>query len=251
MAGDFDYERHGHGYADQRRTDPVIAGRVHAALGAARTVLNVGAGTGSYEPDDRYVLAVEPSPAMRSQRPAHRVPAINAVAQNLPFDDRSVDASMALLTVHQWGTFELGLRELRRVTRGPVVILTFDADALDQFWLGDYVPDLIAFAQKRYPAIDIIRACLGGASTIEAVPIPHNCLDGFAESYYGRPERFLEHAVRQAQSAWGFVTEADREKAVIKLRDDLQSGTWDENYGKLRELPQYEGALRLIVARPE
>ena len=141
-AGDFDYERAGAGYARLRRTDPRLAAHVHAALGEARTVLNVGAGAGSYEPEDRYVVAVEPSAAMRAQRPAGR-PAVDAVAEALPFDDDSFDAAMAMITVHQWSDLERGLAELRRVARGPVVILTFDPDAMLDFWLADYVPEVL------------------------------------------------------------------------------------------------------------
>ena len=126
--GDFDYDALGSGYARQRRTDPRIAALVHAALGPARTVLNVGAGAGSYEPADRHVIAIEPSAAMRAQRPAHLTPAIHGVAEKLPLDDKSVDAAMATLTVHQWGDLEKGLGELVRVTRGPIVVLTFDGE---------------------------------------------------------------------------------------------------------------------------
>lgn len=141
LAGDFDYDRHGQGYARQRRTDPRIAARVHAArvhaaLGQARTVINVGAGAGSYEPEDRHVVAVEPSAAMRAQRPRHLAPALDAVAERLPFDDDSFDAAMATVTVHQGSDTEQGLRELRRVSHGPVVILTFDGDALDLLHRG-------------------------------------------------------------------------------------------------------------------
>jgi ubiquinone/menaquinone biosynthesis C-methylase UbiE len=148
-SGDVDYEGHGRAYATRRRTDPRIAAYVQHALGGARTVLNVGAGTGSYEPDDRYVLAVEPSPAMRPQHPAHLAPAIAAVAEELPFDDDPVDAAMAVVTIHQWRDVATGRGELRRVARGPVVILTFDPDALDRFWLVDYVPELIDAERHR------------------------------------------------------------------------------------------------------
>src|ERR1700689_3945664 len=139
-AGDFDYEREGAGYARRRRPDPRTAVQVHTALGEARTVLNVGAGAGSYEPHDRYVAAVEPSASMRSLRPPELAPAIDATAENLPFDDGGFDAAMASGTVHQWADTRRGLEELRRVSRGPVVILTFDGDALDRLWLGDYLP---------------------------------------------------------------------------------------------------------------
>jgi ubiquinone/menaquinone biosynthesis C-methylase UbiE len=247
MAGDYDYESYGHGYATQRTTDSQIAAIVHAALGSARTVLNVGAGTGSYEPEDRYVLAVEPSHTMRAQRPRDRAPAIDATAEHLPFNDDAFDASMAILTIHQWDSPEQGIRELRRVTHGPVVVLTFDRDALEGFWLGDYLPDLIAHARKRYPTVDSIREYLGGSSTIQTVPVPLECSDGFIESYYGRPERLLDSAVRQAQSSWKFIDEADETIAIAKLRHDLDSGEWDRRYGKLRSTQQYDGALRLIT----
>jgi SAM-dependent methyltransferase len=249
-AGDFDYEAAGQGYAALRRSDPRIEALVHAALGAARTVLNVGAGAGSYEPDDREVTAVEPSPAMRAQRPPHRVPAIDATAERLPFPDGSFDAAMATVTVHQWSDHEQGLRELRRVSRGPVVILTFDGDALDRLWLADYAPELIAAERRRYPPVEKILAVLGGPGTAVPVPIPIDCVDGFTEAYYARPERFLDPAVRRAQSAWGFVEPADVERAVGRLRADLASGAWDRRYGRLRDQPEFVGSLRLLVALP-
>ena len=171
IAGDFDYERGGKLYATVRRTDPRIEAYVHTALGSAQSVLNVGAGAGSYEPTDRYVVAVEPSATMRAQRPGHAVPALVGVAEHLPFDDRSFDASMATLTVHQWPDMGVGLREMRRVTRGPVVVLTFDGDALDRFWLTDYVPELIEAERRRYPALRFIDGLLGGDATITEVPV--------------------------------------------------------------------------------
>src|SRR5688572_3529355 len=170
-AGDIDYDRHGTGYSFQRRTDPAIASVIWKALGAARTVLNVGAGAGSYEPTDRHVLAVEPSAAMRAQRPPHLSPAIDAVAERLPFDDDSVDASMALATVHQWPDLRRGLQELRRVTRGPVVVMAFDGEALDAFWLAEYAPELMAVLRQRDPPLATICAGLGEQTTVECIPI--------------------------------------------------------------------------------
>jgi SAM-dependent methyltransferase len=249
-AGDFDYETHGTGYGVQRRTDPRIAAYVHAALGDARTVLNVGAGTGSYEPEDRQVTAVEPSASMRAQRPAHLSVAIDATAEALPFADDSFDAAMATVTVHQWADTDQGLRELCRVSRGPVVILTFDGDALDLLWLADYAPELIAAERRRYPDIEHIRQVLGGTSTVTPMPIPIDCVDGFTEAYYARPERFLDPEVRQSQSAWGFVTPEATGRAVSRLRADLESGEWDRRYGPLRTQPEFIGSLRLIVAAP-
>ena len=246
-AGDVDYELAGAGYAARRRTDPRIAALVHDALGAARTVLNVGAGAGSYEPDDRYVVALEPSAAMRAQRPAHAVPAVDGVAGHLPFDDRSFDASMATVTVHQWPDVHAGLREMRRVTRGPVVVLTFDGDVLDRFWLADYVPELIEAERRRYPAPDVIGDLLGGGASVRTVPVHRDCLDGFTEAYFARPEAFLEEETRRSQSAWGFVDDGVEDRFVARLRSDLDTGVWDQRYGSLRAQEVFAGALRLVV----
>lgn len=250
IAGDFDYEAGGTGYAAQRRPDPRIAAYVHAALGDARAIVNVGAGSGSYEPADRDVVAVEPSAAMRRQRPAHLGPAIDAVAGDLPFADGSFDAAMAMVTVHQWPDPARGLRELRRVSRGPVVVLTFDGAALDVLWLAEYAPELIAAERRRYPAISQIREALGGVSVVTRVPVPIDCVDGFTEAYYARPEQFLDPAVRQSQSAWGFVDAQTAARSVQRLRRDLESGAWDRRWGELRAQPQFVGALRLVTATP-
>jgi SAM-dependent methyltransferase len=250
VAGDYDYEAHGARYRSRRRTDPRIATQVHEALGTAATVLNVGAGAGSYEPDDRRVVAVEPSSAMRAQRPLDAAPAIDAVAESLPFEDDSFDAAMATVTIHQWRETDRGLRELRRVSRGPVVILTFDGRHLNEFWLADYVPELIAAEQPRYPDIERVRAVLGGVSTVDMVRIPIDCADGFTEAYYARPEQFLDPDVRLAQSAWAFVDPVATDRAMAKLRADLDSGEWDRRHGHLRDQPEFVGALRLITALP-
>lgn len=249
-AGDFDYEREGDGYARIRRPDPRIAALVHAGLGPARSVLNVGAGAGSYEPLDRYVAAVEPSASMRSLRPPELAPAIDATAENLPFDDASFDAAMASITLHQWTDQTGGLAELRRVSRGPVVLLTFDGDALDRFWLWEYVPEMLEAERLRYPAIDDICSVLGGESEVKEVPIPIDCTDGFTEALYARPEHFLDPDVRRAQSVWGFVEEATAARGLERLQEDLATGHWEERHGALRSQPVFVGALRLIVNRP-
>jgi SAM-dependent methyltransferase len=240
----------GDGYAVWRRPDPRIAATIHAALGDARTVLNVGAGAGSYEPADRYVAAVEPSAAMRAQRPAGAVPAIDATAESLPFDDDAFDAVMATVTVHQWADTAAGLAELRRVARGPVVVLTFDGDALDRLWLAAYVPELAAAERRRYPAIDGIGATIGRTARVLPVPVPIDCADGFTEAYYARPEMFLDPRVRAAQSAWAFVDDTAIARGIERLRADLASGAWDERYGALRTQPEFVGSLRLIVGQP-
>ncbi len=249
-AGDFDYERHGAGYAAQRRTDPLIASYVHAGLGSARSVLNVGAGTGSYEPHDRRAVAVEPSAAMRAQRAVHLAPVVAARAEQLPFADDTFDAAMATITVHQWPDPAAGLREMRRVARGPVVILTFDGAAMSDFWLAEYAPEFIAAESPRYPTLDALAAALGGRAETAAVPVPLDCTDGFVEAFYGRPEALLDPVVRSAQSAWRFVDPAVEARAIERLGADLASGAWDDRHGRFRTQPQYVGSLRLVVAIP-
>ena len=249
-AGDFDYEAGGVRYADVRRPDPRIGALVQAALGEAVSVINVGAGAGSYEPTDRYVTAVEPSARMRAQRPASLPPAIDAVAERLPFDEDSFDAAMAMITVHQWPDPYAGLAELRRVSRGPVVVLTFDGDALERLWLGEYCPELYEAERRRYPPIEAVRAATGPRAHVTEVPIDLDCTDGFTEAFYGRPEMFLDPGVRACQSAWGFVPEPVVERAMSRLASDLDSGRWDELFGALRGRPQFTGALRLVVGHP-
>ena len=245
----FDYDAAPVHYAQHRRTDPRIAAYIHRALGEARTVLNVGAGAGSYEPDDRYVVAVEPSASMRAQRlSAGRVPAIDARADQLPFDDNAFDASMSLLSVHHWPDLPAGLREMRRVTRGPIVIMTYDPDGLDDFWNAHYFPELVAVERARYPKLDTIAAALGGAAEIIRVPIPIDCVDGFQEAFYARPEAFLRAEVRKAQSAWGFLPAGQEAVLVERLATALQNGEWERRFGHYRSAPFFDGALRLVVA---
>jgi hypothetical protein len=246
-AGDFDYETNGASYALQRRPDPRIAEVIHAALGHARTVVNVGAGAGSYEPRDRHVVAVEPSRAMRAQRPRDLAPAVDATAEALPFDDGAFDAALAIATVHQWSDLRQGLRELRRVSRGPVVVVTFDRDKLPSLWLNEYVPEVIEAERRRQPAVAELREALG-APTVAPISIPLDCTDGFKEAFYGRPESFLDPIARSAQSSWAFVDPGVAERGLARLRDDLDSATWDRRHGALRRQPVYHGSLTLLVA---
>ena len=244
-----DYETHGRGYARRRRTDPRIAARIHAALGDARTVVNVGAGAGSYEPQDRWVLAVEPSATMRAQRPPDAAPAIHARAEALPLDDGAVDAAMAVVTIHHWDPVEAGLRELRRVARGPVVIFTFDLHHLPA-WQKDHFAAGLEIELPRFPTIEHVAATLGGRTRIETVPTPADCHDGFFEAYWNRPEAMLDPAVRRAQSMWELLSPGTEERIVERLRRELQDGTWDAQHGHLREMDSYEGAMRLVVGEP-
>ena len=247
----FNYDKLGQKYSGHRQTDTRIAEYVTNALGDAQTILNVGAGAGSYEPSDKYVVAIEPSIVMRSQRNKNgKVPAINAKADNLPFDDNAFDASMAMVTVHHWPDINKGLKELRRVTKGQVVIMTFDPNELDNFWNVKYFPELIGVEKARYPTIDFITKSLGENCEVIPIPIPLDCVDGFQEAFYGRPEAFLEKEVRLSQSAWGFLPEGVEEKLVQSLKADLESGEWDRKYGHFRIQPTFTCALRLIISRP-
>jgi hypothetical protein len=185
---------------------------------------------------------------MRAQRPPHLSMAIDAVAEELPFADHRFDAGMATFTIHQWANLERGLAELRRVTHGPVVILTCDPTLVQRFWLNDYAPQVLAAEARRYPSLDRIRHHLGGTVQELGVPIPLDCRDGFNEAYYGRPERLLDDRARLACSAWSFVDAETRQQYVDHLRRDLQSGQWDTRFAHLRTLPEFDGSLRLIMA---
>lgn len=247
-AGDADYGVIGRGYRRHRRADPAIAARILEALGDARTVLNLGAGAGSYEPRDRTVIAVEPSATMRAQRAADLSEAIDATAEALPFPDEAFDAAMTTFSVHQWRDAAAGLRELRRVTRGPVLVMTADPERVPRFWLGEYAPAVLRTEARRYPRPDAIARTLGGRATIEPVPIPLSCTDGFCEAFYGRPEAFLDPGVRGAQSAWSFVAVDVALRSVHALRRSIEDGTWDARWGALRSQPEYDGSLVLIRA---
>jgi hypothetical protein len=249
-AGDANYGVIGANYRHYRQADPTIARFIVEALGNAQTVLNVGAGAGSYEPVDRTVTALEPSVSMRAQRPSHLSPAIDGMAENLPFADDVFDGGMATFTVHQWKNLSAGLAEMRRVTRGPVLVLTCDPTKLDSFWLNEYAPEAIAVEASRYPSMEAIAQGLGGNVDILPVPIPLGCKDGFGEAYYGRPESLLDRGARLANSAWSFVDAAVGERFEKHLKGDLQSGVWDSRYGYLRSQPFFLGSLRLLVGRP-
>ncbi|NNC11103.1 methyltransferase domain-containing protein [Planctomonas sp. JC2975] len=249
-AGDADYGVIGVDYARYRRPEPAFDAAIADALGDARTLVNIGAGAGSYEPMGLDVTAVEPSAAMRAQRPIGSAPVVDAVAEHLPFSDDAFDAALASFTVHQWRDLRAGLREARRVTVGPVVILTCDPAALRSSWLNEYAPEVIATEAGRYPEIADIRSGLGGVVTVEALPIPLNCTDGFSEAYYGRPEALLDSGARLANSAWSFLDPTVGERFQRALSADLTSGAWDARHGHLRTQPSFDGSLRLIVGRP-
>lgn len=249
-AGDADYGRIGRGYRDYRRPEPEFEKAILAALGDARRVINVGAGAGSYEPVGRDVTPVEPSESMRRQRPAHLATAVDAVAETLPFPDADFDAALTTFSVHQWHDLDAGLKEIRRVTRGTIVILTCDPARLDRFWLNDYAPEVIATEARRYPSIERLTEGLGGQVDVKLLPIPLHCADGFSEAYYGRPEMFLDPGVRKANSAWSFVPKDVASRSIERLRANLAGGIWDRAHGALRTAAHYDGSLVLVTSRP-
>jgi SAM-dependent methyltransferase len=185
---------------------------------------------------------------MRAQRPRNLAAAIDAVAENLPFADDEFEASMATFTIHQWTDLERGLREMRRVTRGTIILLTCDPQLVQRFWLNDYAPDVLATEARRYPSMTRIREALGERIQEIGIPIPLDCKDGFNEAYYGRPERLLDDDARLACSAWSLVSAEVCDRYVDHLRRDLRTGAWDSQFRHLRGTPFYDGALRLIVA---
>jgi SAM-dependent methyltransferase len=247
-AGDADYGTIGQTYSRFRREDPRIAAAIFAALGDARRIINVGAGAGSYEPTDREVTPVEPSATMRAQRPPHLAPAIDAVAEDLPFPDKSFDAALASVTIHQSTDLARGLSEMRRVTRGPIVLVISDPDRLRDFWLNHYAPEVLAHEARRFPPIARVSALLGGEVCVEHVPIPFDCKDGFNEAYFGRPEMLLDPEARLACSSWSFASAEVVVRFEKELRRDLESGASDERFGALRSQPTYDGSLRLVIA---
>ena len=238
------YDRIGTTYESVRKPDPRIARAIRGALGDARTVLNVGAGTGSYEPPDLEVTAVEPSVVMRAQRPAGAPPAIDAVAENLPFPEDAFDASMGILTLHHWEDQHKGLAEMRRVTRGPVVLLTFDPASRP--WLTDYLPGLAELDLRRMPAMDRYGAWLGEVD-ISPVPIPHDCTDGFLYAYWRRPNAYLDPELRAGSSSFWKLTGV--EEGIESLRADLDSGAWEKRYRHLLKADSYDAGYRLVVTR--
>ena len=241
------YDAIGGAYPATRRTDPRIAAQVWDALGDARTVLNVGAGTGSYEPPGRDVTAVEPSAVMRALRPEGSAPCVAAAAESLPFEDQSFDAAMAFSTVPHWRDPVAGLREMRRVAR-RVVVFTYDASEFAwrrRFWLTrDYLPEAAGLADETW--LPRLADAIGGRA--EPVLIPWDCADGFLEAYWRRPEAYLEEYVRRACSVWTRVGPEAEQRAVRGLRDDLASGRWTESNRDLADLDEAELGLRLLVA---
>ena len=243
------YDLLGTSYTATRREDPELAGQIHTVLGDGRTLLNVGAGAGAYEPRDRTVLAVEPSPVMIAQRPADAAPAVLATAERLPFVDGSFDAAMALHTVHHWNDPAAGLAELRRVAR-RVVVVAGDAHVIDRLWLtAEYFPGM-AFGARHEVQPRAIAERLGGRAEIRPLRVPVDCLDGFTEAFMARPEAYLDPQVRRNMSTFRLLPEDQVAAGVTRLRRDLTSGVWDMRYGDLRGLSYLDTGLRIVVSDP-
>jgi SAM-dependent methyltransferase len=241
------YDRIGGTYRATRREDPRIAAAIIEALGDARSVVNVGAGIGSYEPTDREVLAIEPSATMIAQRPPGSARVVQASAEKLPLDDHAFDAALAVATVQHWHDLRAGLGELRRVARKRIVIFLRHADAGVPFWLTEeYLPTLDA-GRRTAALVSTIREELPSIDA-RPVPVPRDCLDGLGTAYWARPEMYLDEGVRRNISIFALADPHDVERGLARLREDLVSGAWDRKHGHLRSLPALDLGLRLFVA---
>src|SRR4051794_5267473 len=246
------YDQIGAGYALTRREDPQISESIRSALGDARSVVNVGAGAGSYEPDDRYVIAAEPSDVMAAQRPPEIPPALRASAAALPLRDNSVDAAMAVLTIHHWDDeLERGIEEMRRVARDAVVILTYDPLVSGEMWLmADYLPEVAELDRRTFPSPQQLVGRLGGRTRIEVMPVSRDTPDWMLGSFWAHPERVLDEQARSATSGFARLDDSVVQRVVRAVRSDLESGLWDERHGHLRKLDAFDAGLRLVVSAP-
>ena len=241
------YDAIGVGYANVRRPDDRIAARIHAPLRDATPLLNVGAGAGSYEPTDRRVVAVEPSPMMVGQRPAGSAPAVRGVAGHLPFDDGTFGGAMALLTIHHWPDPIAGLRELRRVTSGPIVVFTFDYVVHSQQWLvTDYLTAMLEVDTDVLSPAAIADALGGGV--VDTLMVPHDCTDGFCHAWWRRPDAYLDPNVRAGISGIARLPQPVVDEAMARLAADLESGAWHRKHADLLEVDEIDAGYRLVVS---
>lgn len=236
------YDDIGKRYRDHRRPDPRIAAALLSEIADARTILNVGAGTGAYEPMNRDVVAIEPSRAMIVQR--GRPLSVRARAEALPFAAKTFDCVMAVLTIHHWDDVERGMAEMRRVARRRIVLLTWTALGAP-FWLVDYLPQIKLVDETVFPSVAQLRSWLGPIRVIP-VPIAHDCADGFLRAYWRRPEAYLDEGVRRGISTFARLTGVD--EGLARLRDDLASGRWRRRYARLLELDEMDFGYRVVVA---
>lgn len=241
------YDTIGQGYGMRRREDPRIAAAVWEALGPVRSVVNVGAGVGSYEPAGCEVIPVEPSEVMVAQRESTLAPAIVGRAEALPLTDKSVDAAVAILSLHHWEDQEAGMAELVRVARQRIVILTVDPEVSGRMWLmAEYLTEVAALDREIFPPTDAIARRLGGR--VQVVPVPADCEDGFLLAFWAHPEWVLDPAARAATSGFARMSEEVNRRVADDVARDLASGAWDSRHGQLRALSSYDAGLRLVVA---
>jgi SAM-dependent methyltransferase len=242
------YDEIGKTYAATRRQDPAIMAAIEAALGDCESVLNVGAGSGSYEPAGRDVLAVEPSLTMIKQRPPSAAAAVQARSDALPFCDGAFAAVLAVLTVHHWSDLKRGLAECARVARDRSVFLTFDVDRIGQFWLLDYFPTILAIDRGKAAPLSRFSDVFT-AVTATPVPIAGDCRDGFLGAYWRRPEAYLDASVRAGISSFAKLDAAQLEAGLHRLRTDLRSGAWAAQHADLMERDTLDIGYRLMICR--
>ncbi len=241
------YDRIGVGYSATRRPDPRIADRIIQALADSASIVNVGAGAGSYEPRDRRVVAVEPSATMIRQRPLDSALVIRGTAERLPLLDGAVDSALAILTVHHWSDPARGLSEMRRVSRSRVVVLTWDQDVWESFWLiREYLSCAREVDRRRAMGIAEIASVLGGGE-VQSVPIPHDCVDGFHGAFWRRPEAYLDPRIRAGISAYTAMPAEERDEGLRRLAEDIDSGAWEDRHRNLLDLDELDLGYRLIV----
>jgi SAM-dependent methyltransferase len=241
------YDTIGRSYTSTRQEDPRVATAIHACLGPGRSVVNVGAGTGSYEPTDRFVVAVEPAGEMLRQRPKARAPVVRAVAEALPLPDLAFDVAMAVLTMHHWVDVDRGLREMRRVARRQVVLF-FEPMHTHGFWAVNYFPEALAVESERNaPGEAALRRALD-VREIRPVMIPRDCIDGFGVAYFGRPEAYLRPEVQEGMSWLALLPPDVRRRGSERLAADLASGEWDRRFGVLRDTDWFDGGYRIAIA---
>ena len=242
------YDRIGVGYATRRRPDPRWTSAVRTAIGDARSVLNVGAGTGSYEPPDLDVVALDPSTTMLRQRARDAAPCVAASAEAIPFRDERFDVSTCLLTIHHWTDWRLGLRDVQRVTRRRIVILTADVFRDDMtFWLKDYFPEIGTWDREHVQRIDDVLAELWPAR-VEVVPVPADCTDGFCGAYWRRPAAYLDAGVRAGISGFNLIPAEAVARGTHDLAKDLETGEWERRYGGLLDMGEIDIGYRLLIA---
>ncbi len=236
------------GYGAVRRADTRILRHIAKAVGGAPSVLNIGAGTAAYEPPNRRVVAVEPSDLMIKRRKPGSAPVVKATAENLPFRDDAVHAAMSVLTIAHWTDPLAGVREMARVASRRAVVLTLDTQVASAFWAYRYFPDLAFLDSVRFPSVASIGENLGGEVSVQEIPIPHDCRDGFLGAYWRRPSLYLESRIRRSIPTMAELGDDRLLDGLRRLSDDLRSGAWEGQHSWLLGQDELDLGYRLIVA---